>query len=134
MSYGYESVTINSGAAVGGDGSATANNTSSHVVTGQICSVGVTYGDSPPGTTDVTVATAGNNVPALTILTLTNANTSGWFHVRHVIDDETGADITYDGTEEVYDKVCVADNIKVTIAQANSPDTAEVVVVYYAGR
>jgi len=134
MSYGYESVTINTGAAVGGDGSATANNTSGHVITGQICSVGVTYGDSPPGTTDVTIATAGNNGPALTILTLTNANTSGWFHPRHVIDDETGADITYDGTEEVYDKVCVADNIKVTIAQANSPDTAEVVVVYYAGR
>ena len=56
MSYGYESVTINTGAAVGGDGSATANNTSGHVVTGQICSIGVTYGDSPPGTTDVTVA------------------------------------------------------------------------------
>ena len=76
MAYGYESVTINSGAAVGGDGSATANNTSSHVVTGQICSIGVTYGDSPPGTTDVTIATAGNNGPSLTILTLTNANTA----------------------------------------------------------
>ena len=59
--YGYESVTINSRAASGGDGSATANNTSGHVITGQICSVGVTYGDSPPGTTDVTIATAGNN-------------------------------------------------------------------------
>ena len=134
MSYGYESVTINSGAAVGGDGSATANNTSSHVVTGQICSIGVTYGDSPPGTTDVTIATAGNNGPALTILTLTKANTSGWFHPRHVVDDNAGDEITYDGTRVVYDKVCVADNIKVTIAQANSPDTAEIVVVYYAGR
>ena len=134
MAYGYESVTINTGAAAGNDGSATANNTSSHVVTGQICSIGVTYGDSPPGTTDVTIATAGNNGPALTILTITNANTTGWFHPRHVIDDETGSDITYDGTNEVYDKVCVADNIKVTIAQANSPDTAEVVVVYYSGR
>ena len=134
MSYGYESVTINSGAAVGGDGSATNNNTSSHVVTGQICSIGVTYGDSPPGTTDVTIATAGNNGPALTILTLTNANTSGWFHPRHIVDDNAGADITYDGTRVVYDKVCIADNIKVTIAGANSPDTAEVVVVYYAGR
>jgi len=82
----------------------------------------------------VTIATAGNNGPALTILTLTNANSSGWFHPRHKIDDETGADITYDGTRVVYDKVCVADNIKVTIAGANSPDTAEVVVVYYAGR
>ena len=134
MSYGYESVTINSGAAVGGDGSATANNTSGHVVTGQICSIGVTYGDSPPGTTDVTIATAGNNGPALTILTLTNANTSGWFHPRHVVDTNAGADIEYADGYSVYDKVCISDNIKVTIAQANSPDTAEVVVVYYAGR
>jgi len=129
MSYGYESVTINSGAAVGSDGSATANNTSGHVVTGQICSIGVTYGDSPPGTTDVTIATAGNNGPALT-----NANTSGWFHPRHVVDTNAGADIEYADGYSVYDKVCIADNIKVTIAQANSPDTAEVVVVYYAGR
>ena len=132
--YGYESVTINSGAAAGSAGSATNNATSSHVITGQICSIGVTYGDSPPGTTDVTVATAGNNGPALTILTLTNANTSGWFHPRHVVDDNAGADITYDGTRVVYDKICIADNIKVTIAGADSPDTAEVVVVYYAGR
>jgi hypothetical protein len=133
MAYGYQSVTVNSGAASGNDGSATANNTSSHVVVGEICSIGVTYGDSPPGTTDVTVATAGNNGPALTLLTITNANSNGWFHLRHKTDDETGADITYDGSNEVYEKVCIADNIKVTIAQANSPDTAEVVVVYYAG-
>ena len=133
MAYGYQSVTINSGAASGNDGSATANNTSGHVVVGEICSIGVTYGDSPPGTTDVTIATAGNNGPALTLLTITNANSDGWFHLRHKTDDESGADITYDGSNEVYEKVCVADNIKVTIAQANSPDTAEVVIVYYAG-
>ena len=130
----YESVTINSGAAVGGDGSATANATSSHVITGEICSIGVTYGDSPPGTTDVTIATAGNNGPALTILTLTNANSDGWFHPRHKADGPDAADITYDGTRLIYDRVCIADNITVTIAQANSPDTAEVLIVYYAGR
>ena len=134
MAYGYETITVNSGAASGNDGSATANNTSGHVVVGEICSIGVTYGDSPPNTTDVTIATAGNNGPALTLLTLTNANSDGWFHLRHKTDDETGADITYDGSNEVYEKVCVADNIKVTIAQANSPDTAEGVIVYYAGR
>ena len=134
MPYGYSSVSINSGTTDGGAGASTNNNTSSHVVVGQICSIGVTYNGSPPASTDVVIATAGKNGPALTILTLTNANSDGWFHPRHVIDDATGADITYDGTEEVYDKVCIADNIKVTIAQANSPDTAEVVIVYYAGR
>ena len=128
--YGYSTVTINSGEAVGANGSATANNTSTHVVTGQICSIGVTYGDSPPGTTDVTIATAGNNGPALTILTLTNANTSGWFHPRHVVDSNTGADIEYADGYSVHDKVCIADNIKVTVSQANDDDSVDVVVVY----
>jgi len=81
----------------------------------------------------VVIATAGNNGPSLTILTLTNANSNGWFHPRHKIDDESAADVTYDGTNEVYDKVCVADNIKITVSQANDDDSVDVVVVYYAG-
>jgi len=131
--YGYSSVSISSGATDGGAGVSTNNNTSSHVVVGQICSIGVTYNGSPPSSTDVVVATAGNNGPALTILTLTNANSDGWFHPRHKIDDESAADVTYDGTNEVYEKVCVADNIKVTVSQANDDDSVDVVVVYYAG-
>ena len=131
--YGYSSVSISSGATTGGSGSSTNNNTSSHVVVGQICSIGVTYNGSPPSSTDVVIATAGNNGPALTILTLTNANSNGWFHPRHKIDDESAVDVTYDGTNEVYDKVCVADNIKITVSQANDDDSVDVVVVYYAG-
>jgi len=131
--YGYSSVSISSGATTGGSGASTNNNTSSHVVVGQICSIGVTYNGSPPASTDLVIATAGNNGPALTILTLTNANSDGWFHPRHKIDDESGADVTYDGSNEVYDKVCVADNIKITVSQANDDDSVDVVVVYYAG-
>ena len=128
---GYQSVTVNSGAAAGSNGSATNNGTSTHIVNGEICSVGVTYGDSPPASTDVTIATTGDHGPALTILTITNANSDGWFNVRHKLDDESAADISYDGTEEVYGKVAVSDTIKVTIAGANANDTAEVVILYY---
>ena len=128
---GYQSVTVNSGAASGSNGSATNNGTSTHIVNGEICSVGVTYGDSPPASTDVTIATTGDHGPALTILTITNANSDGWFNVRHKLDDESAADISYDGTEEVYGKVAVSDTIKVTIAGANANDTAEVVILYY---
>ena len=131
--YGYSSVSISSGATDGGAGVSTNNNTSSHVVVGQICSIGVTYGDSPPASTDVTIATAGNNGPALTILTLTNANSNGWFHPRHVVDNNAGADIEYADGYSVYDKVCIADNIKITVSQANDDDSVDVVVVYYAG-
>ena len=128
--YGYQSVSISSGATDGGSGASTNNNTSSHVVVGQICSIGVTYNGSPPASTDLVIATAGNNGPALTILTLTNANSDGWFHPRHVVDNNAGADIEYADGYSVYDKVCISDYVKVTIAQANSPDTAEVVIVY----
>ena len=131
--YGYSSVSINSGDTSGGSGASTSNNTSSHVVVGQICSIGVTYNGSPPASTDVVIATAGNNGPALPLLTLTNANSDGWFHIRHKVDDESGADITYDGSNEVYEKVCVADNIKVTVSQANDDDSVDVVIVYAGG-
>ena len=130
MPYGYSSVSINSGATDGGAGASTNNNTSSHIVVGQICSIGVTYNGSPPASTDVVIATAGKNGPALTILTLTNANSNGWFHPRHAIDNNAGADITYDGTRVVHDKVTVADYLKVTVAQANDGDSVDVVIVY----
>ena len=126
----YQSVTINSGAAAGSSGSATNNGTSSSPICGEICSIGITYGDSPPGTTDVTVATTGDNGPALTLVTVTNGNSNGWFHVRHKIADNAGADITYDGTRDVYEKVCISDYVKVTIAGADANDTAEVLIVY----
>lgn len=128
---GYQSVTVNSGAASGSNGSATNNGTSTHIVNGEICAIGVTYGDSPPASTDVTIATTGDHGPALTILTITNGNSNGWFNVRHKLDDESAADITYDGSNEVYGKVAVSDTIKVTIAGANANDTAECVILYY---
>ena len=53
------------------------------------------------------------------------------YHLRHKVADSAGADITYDGTRDVYDKVCISDYVKVTIAQANSPDTVDVVINYY---
>ena len=98
MSYGYQTVSISSGATDGGAGASTNNATSSHVVVGQICSIGVTYNGSPPSSTDVVIATAGNNGPALTILTLTNAN-----------------------------------NLKITVDDANDGDSVDVVIIYYAG-
>ena len=128
--YGYSSVSISSGTTDGGAGVSTNNNTSSHVVVGQICSIGVTYNGSPPASTDVVIATAGNNGPALTILTLTNANSDGWFHPRHVVDNNAGADIEYADGYSVHDKVCVADNLKLTVSQANDGDSVDIVVVY----
>lgn len=114
---------LNTGVAVGSNGSATANNTTSVPVSGLIYGVYVKYNDSPPaGTTDVTIATLGTSPspPALTILTLTNAATDGWFYPRHV--NHSNAGVAAATTEAVP----VFDFIKVTIAQANAPDSVDV--------
>lgn len=115
---------INSGAAVGGDGSATANATSTHPIFGEVMAVYVKYNDSPPaGTTDVTVATAGSTgaPPALTFLTLTNAATDGYHYPRVLLDDTAGAALT-----AIYDTAVIADRVTVTIAQANAADNVDV--------
>ncbi len=118
---------INSGVAVGADGVATNNATGTTAVAGEIRAVYVRYNDSPPaGTTDVTVATEGTNHPAVTILTLANAATNGWFYPRVALATNAGVAVTYDGTRPIYGSIPIADKIKVTIAQANAADSVDV--------
>lgn len=120
---------FNSGDAAGVDGSATNNQESSQNVSGYIMSIYIRYNDSPPATTDVTIASQGTNTgkpPANTIFTKSNANTDGWFYPHHVIHDETGNEITYDGTNEIYEPIPIDDEIIVTIAGANVGDSVDV--------
>ena len=74
--YGYSSVSISSGATDGGSGASTNNNTSSHVVVGQICSIGVTYNGSPPASTDLVIATAGSIRATSLITTLVQTSST----------------------------------------------------------
>ena len=130
-----ETLHINSGAAVGADGAATANATSTHAVLGRLLGAYVQYNDDPPNTTDVTIETVGTGaLPALTLLTLSNLEADGYFPIRHKLKDEAGADITFDGTNEAYGEVVLADLVKVTIAGANAGDNVDVTLVYEAGR
>jgi len=126
---------LNTGAAAGGAGVATANASSTVTLSGLVRAVYVKYNGSPPaGTTDVTIATVGTspNAPALTILTLTNAATDGWFNVRHQVHDNTGTALTLDGTRTNVDLVPIHDLVKATIAQANNDDSADVWILYEA--
>ena len=113
---------LNTGVAAGGAGVATANATSSHPLHGFIAGVYIRYNDSPPaGTTDVTIATAGNGSPAYTLLTLTNAATDGLFMVRDNPVDTAGASLA-----TTWENIPIADNVKVTIAQANNSDSVDI--------
>ena len=119
---------IYSGAAVGGNGVATANADSNNVVAGRIVAVGVTYLDSPPaGTTDVVVATKGVNGPAQTILSIANAATDGWFYPRVGTVSTSGAAMLYaGGGTAVGEPLAVVDVVNVKIEQANAGDGVNV--------
>jgi hypothetical protein len=120
---------LNSGAAVGADGAAISTGTSSHRIKGEVLEVYVKYNDSPPaGTTDVIVSTQGTApaLPALALLTLTNAATNGYFRPRGPVHSLTGAALTYDSTEPVTTPVAIDDFITVTIDDANAGDNVDV--------
>ena len=115
---------INSGAAVGGNGVATANYTSTLPMCGVVYGFYVRYNDSPPaGTTDVTIASAGTNMPAITYLTITNGATDGLFLVRKPVVDAANAAIA---SLSIAEAMPIDDYLKVTIAQANAADSADV--------
>lgn len=119
---------INSGAAVGGAGVATANADTSNVVAGRVIAVGLVYLDSPPAaTTDVTVATKGTNGPAQTLLSIANAATNGWFYPRIGTVSPAGAALLYAaGGTAVAEPLAISDVVNVLIAGANAADGVNV--------
>lgn len=115
--------TIEVTGASGGAGSATANATGVRAIEGEIVGVYVEYLDSPPATTDVTIETV--QAPAAPILTLTNANTDGWFYPVATVVDQDGAAVT-DG----HRPIVITDAVKVTIAGANDNDGVNVTIIW----
>ena len=113
---------LSSGVAVGSAGAATNNFITDYPVKGEIKAVYVDYLDSPPGTTDVTIETAGEAHPAMPILSLADANTDGWFYPR--VDT-----VQPDGTAwagEVPFEIPIHDKIKITIDDADAGDYVHV--------
>ena len=118
---------LNSGAAAGANGSATANTTTAQIISGRVIAVYIKYNDSPPaGTTIATIATANVTYPGQTVLSVVNSATSGWKFPRVALHDTAGAAVTYDGTRPIYDAQPIHDNVKVTISGANEIGRAHV--------
>lgn len=118
---------LSSGSSTGGAGTSTANSTTAIVASGLVAAIYVKYNDSPPaGTTDVTVTTLGTSpsAPALTLLSIANAATDGWFFPRaleHLNSDGSAL------TTHTY--MPLQDKVKVTIAGANDGDSVDVWLV-----
>lgn len=103
----------------GSAGSATGSAATGRPIFGRVRAVYVDY-TSQPATTDVTIKATGPDQP---ILTLTNANTDGWFQPRVLSDDTSGADLT-----GVYDTITVSGPLSVSVAQGD-PGTVDVYIV-----
>lgn len=98
-------------------GAGTSGKTSDpRTITGRIIAVGLTYLDSPPATTDVTVALSAitGQMPARTVLTVSNAAADGWFYPT--------AALTGGAAGDMQGGIPVDGEVTVAIAQANDGD------------
>lgn len=119
---------ITASPASGGAGAATATARSSAPINGFIVGIHLAYLDSPPATTDVTIAEATNS-PAKPVLTVTNAASDGWFYPNVIPVSVTNAAIT-----NAHAPVYVADYVSLVIAQANDGDGVTATIYWEDGQ
>lgn len=119
---------INSGLTTGGAGASASNASSNVRVNGKVNAIYVRYNDAPPATTDVIIKTVGTTpaIPTLTLLTLTDKNTSGLFRPRAVPHDTVGVALAALTIAEPYS---IYDYVNVAVAGANDGDSVDVWIV-----
>lgn len=121
MAIKYERLTV---PVSGADGSA-AGAGKTPPITGLLLAIHIDY-VTQPATADVTIATAGSTVPALTLLVASNSATDGWYFPRAKVHDTAGAAAT-----AASDVMPVADAVSVSVAQGNAGSV--VVSLVYEG-
>lgn len=117
-----DKIQFSTGPASGGAGTATATGYSPSVQ-GEVLAVHVAYDGTPPGTTDVTLSDEGDPASE-SIVSLANNNTDTKLYPRRKVQDNAGNDLTFDGTNELYEPYVVHGRLEGTIAQANNDDSA----------
>jgi len=115
--------------ASGAEGEATGNATTDEMVRGAVMAVYVDYGEAITTTTDLTLAPAGT--PTENVLSLSNQATDKWVYPRRAVQDNAGTDVTYDGTNEIYEPYWVDDYLKVTVAQTEPATPCVKVYIYW---
>lgn len=109
---GIQIIKLASGAAdVSGDATATTRSP----VNGIIRAIELVYTASSHANTDVVIKEEGSTTDT-TILSLSNANTSGWFYPHNYAESIAGSDLTYDGAEEIPVPFYVNRLLTITIA------------------
>ena len=88
-------------------------------------------GDLSDGVGAVLSARLTNSGVDHTLLTLTAANDDAWYMPRHVIHDETGTIITYDGTREVHEMPVINGTLRLAITSGGDLKSGGCIVHYF---
>ncbi|NIQ08548.1 MAG: hypothetical protein GWO23_02205 [Gammaproteobacteria bacterium] len=72
--------------------------------------------------------TSSNSAVSRTVLTLTDANDDAWYFPREALHDNAGAGVTYDGTNEIYDRAVVDGILKMVVSSGGNAKAGGCVV------
>lgn len=100
------------------DASGNASAISSKISRGKVLAIHIIYDSGSPATTNVQLTHLGSDYGGAdqTILSLSSNNTNGWFYPRTYAQDETGADLTYNGTQKVPIEFVVFGRLKLEVS------------------
>jgi hypothetical protein len=112
------------GDAAGGAGVATATGYSPPIA-GEVLAVYLDYVGSPPAGTDFVLSDE-NDPASESIVSLTDANSDVKIYPRRKMQDSGNTDVTFDGSNEIYEPYVVHGRLEATIAQANNGDSVTV--------
>ena len=116
---------------VGSAGTAVGATNSASGIYGKIHAIYFDYHASTPATADVTVTERIGATDRQTICVETNSTTDVMRYPRRAVEDNAEATVTYDGTNEIYEKYVVNGQIRVAVAQGDALTDAVVVTVIY---
>jgi len=85
-------------------------------------------GDLADGVDAVISFTSSASAVSRTLLTLTNANSDAWYFPREAVHDNAGAGVTFDGTNEIYDRAVVDGILKMVVSSGGDTKSGGCVV------
>jgi hypothetical protein len=112
-------------------GSAAGSARTNHAVVGRILALQHNYHASCPATADVTVTEQDGATTIQTIHVETNSKTDVVRYPRTPVQDAAETDVTYDGSNEIYEPFVTANPIDVAVAQADALTDCIIVTVIY---
>jgi hypothetical protein len=115
----------------GSAGSATGSARTNHAVVGRILALQHNYHASCPNTADVTVTEQDGSTTIQTIHIETNSTADVVRYPRTPVQDAAETDVTYDGSNEIYEPFVTANPIDVAVAGADALTNCVIVTVIY---